>query len=209
MSIPITYVGYRTTMGGWIPGIGVNPTTPSIPKSTIAASDTYLNGGVQSAASAASGGTMSALPWIAGIGALVGGVATGVGTYYSRKEGREQDRQHNKYMMHSANLSRQSGINAQYIGNQLASGQLSYAMRKARRDPQALEALSQMYYSTVAQGTQARMQGIQQAAQYMANRKALTNSKYDWIAAITSGIAGGLGTGGQLWGTFTQPTKVG
>ena len=152
---------------------------------------------------------MSALPWIAGIGGLVGGVATGVGTYYSRKEGREQDRQHNKYMMHSANLSRQSGINAQYIGNQLASGQLSYAMRKARRDPQALEALSQMYYSTVAQGTQARMQGIQQAAQYMANRKALTNSKYDWTAAITSGIAGGLGTGGQLWGTFTQPTKVG
>lgn len=205
----ISYVGYDPTMGGFIPGLGINTANISMPKSNIAASDSVLNGGVKSAVSAASGGTMSALPWIAGIGGLVGGVATGVGTYYSRKEGREQDRQHNKYMMHSANLSRQSGINAQYIGNQLASGQLNYMLNKAKRNPQALEALSQMYYSTVAQGTQARMQGIQQAAQYMANRKALTNSKYDWIAAITSGIAGGLSTGGQLWGTFTQPTKVG
>lgn len=205
----ISYVGYNPTMGGFIPGLGINTANISMPKSNIAASDSVLNGGVKSAVSAAPGGTMSALPWIAGIGGLVGGVATGVGTYYSRKEGREQDRQHNKYMMHSANLSRQSGINAQYIGNQLASGQLNYMLNKAKRNPQALEALSQMYYSTVAQGTQARMQGIQQAAQYMANRKALTNSKYDWIAAITSGIAGGLSTGGQLWGTFTQPTKVG
>ena len=40
----ISYVGYNPTMGGFIPGLGINTANISMPKSTIAASDSVLNG---------------------------------------------------------------------------------------------------------------------------------------------------------------------
>jgi hypothetical protein len=150
----------------------------------------------------------NSLGWLSAGTGLLGGIAAGAATYISRKEGREMDRQTNRYLGQSAGIARRAGLNAQYTGNQMASGQLNYMLNKAKRNPQAYEALSQLYASTVAQGTQARMQGMQLASQYMAQRKALTNPKYDWIAAIASGITTGVGAGASTYAMFTQPKEI-
>ncbi len=179
-----------------------------------AASDTSLNGGTMNKFGGTVSGIMSGLGGLVknnpvglaiGLGtSLIGGIAKGLAAKYQREEENFMTKQHNKFMTDTSSMLRQGGLRADMRAGQMASGGLAYMMNRTKRNPQLIGALSDTTARTLDYGANQRNQTFSMAAQYMAQRKPLLDSRKNNKAAWLTGVTSFIGNLGSYQNTFSD-----